>query len=131
MIKSTICARPLMRTPCAHSRTGCLTPPVATTPLYLPGAAPPTPRSDAAQHQGAVDGSLRFVLTPLTSVKLTAISTIDESARVGVSGLLRRVGGLSMDQALRRWLIATVRFGYGLDDYVGSTRIDAIWRRWR
>ena len=51
----------------------------------------------------AVDGSLLFILTPLTSVKLTAVSTIDEAVLAGVSGLLRRDGGLSMDHALRRW----------------------------
>jgi hypothetical protein len=72
----------------------------------------------------AVDGSLLFLLTPLTSVKLTGTSTIDESVLAGVSGLLRRDGALSVDHALRRWLIATVRFGYGLDDYVGATRED-------
>ena len=38
--------------------------------------------------------------------------------------VVRRDDGLSIDHALRRWLIATVRFGYGLDDYVGSTRED-------
>jgi hypothetical protein len=72
----------------------------------------------------SVGGSLLFILTPLTSVKLTAKSTIDESVLADVSGLLRRDGELSLDHALRRWLIATVRFGYGLDGYVGSARED-------
>ena len=38
----------------------------------------------------------------------------------GVSGALRRDIGVQVDHALRRWLIWTVRAGYGLDDYVGN-----------
>jgi hypothetical protein len=72
----------------------------------------------------ALDGSLLFILTPLTSVKLTAQSVINESVLAGVSGVLQRDSLLSVDHALRRWLIATLRFGYGLDEYVGSTRED-------
>jgi hypothetical protein len=72
----------------------------------------------------AVDGSLLFIVTPLTSVKLTAKSIINESVLAGVSGVLQRDSDLSVDHALRRWLIATVRFGYGRDDYVGSSRED-------
>jgi hypothetical protein len=72
----------------------------------------------------SVDGSLLFILTPLTSVKFTAKSIVDESVLAGVSGVLQRDTDLSVDHALRRWLIATVRIGYGRDDYVGSTRED-------
>lgn len=72
----------------------------------------------------SVDGSLLYILTPLTSVRLTAKSSIDESVLAGVSGVLRRDGEIGLDHALRRWLIATIRFGYGLDDYVGSSRED-------
>ena len=71
-----------------------------------------------------LDGSLLFILTPLTSVKLTAKSVVDESVLAGVSGVFQRDSLLSVDHALRRWLIATLRFGYGFDDYVGSTRED-------
>jgi hypothetical protein len=31
---------------------------------------------------------------------------------------------MQIDHAFRRWLLAAVRFGYGNDDYVGSTRDD-------
>jgi hypothetical protein len=72
----------------------------------------------------AVDGSLLLILTPLTSAKLTATSVINESVLAGVSGVLQRDSQLSVDHALRRWLIATLRFGYGLDDYAGSARED-------
>jgi hypothetical protein len=39
----------------------------------------------------------------------------------GVSGVLRRDIGVQVDHALRRWLIWTVRAGYGLDGYVGAS----------
>jgi hypothetical protein len=38
--------------------------------------------------------------------------------------VLQHDSDLSVDHALRRWLIATLRFGYGRHDYVGSTRED-------
>jgi hypothetical protein len=71
-----------------------------------------------------VDGSLVWTATGLTSVKLTAKSSEDESVLPGVSGLLRRDAGLEVDHAFRRWLIGTVKLGFGLDDYVGATRVD-------
>jgi hypothetical protein len=42
----------------------------------------------------------------------------------GWSGALRRDVGVQVDHALRRWLILTVRAGYGFDEYVGSDRAD-------
>jgi hypothetical protein len=41
-----------------------------------------------------------------------------------VSGVLRRDFGTQVDHSFRRWLIGTVKFEYGLDDYVGSPRED-------
>ena len=38
--------------------------------------------------------------------------------------MLTRDLGLQVDHALRRWLIGTVKLGYGFDDYVGSIRED-------
>ena len=32
--------------------------------------------------------------------------------------------GLQVDHAFRRWLVGTVRVGYGQDEYVGSDRVD-------
>ena len=37
-----------------------------------------------------------------------------------MSGALRRDVGVQVDHALRRWLIWTVRAGYGFDDYVSD-----------
>ncbi|MBX6426348.1 MAG: outer membrane beta-barrel protein [Variibacter sp.] len=70
------------------------------------------------------DGSLVWSATGLTTVKLTAASTADESTLAGVSGVLRRDGGVQVDHAFRRWLIGTARLGYGVDLYRGSPRED-------
>jgi hypothetical protein len=75
--------------------------------------------------QGLIaDASLIWTATALTTVKLTAKSTADESTLPGVAGVLRRDVGLQIDHAFRRWLIATARVGYGNDTYEGSTRND-------
>jgi hypothetical protein len=42
----------------------------------------------------------------------------------GVSGAFTRETTLQIDHAFRRWLVATLRFTRGVDDYVGSTRVD-------
>lgn len=70
------------------------------------------------------DGSLVWTATGLTTVTFTARSSADESTVPGVSGALTRDVGVQVDHALRRWLIATFKLGYGLDDYVGSDRVD-------
>jgi hypothetical protein len=41
-----------------------------------------------------------------------------------VSGALKREVGVQIDHAFRRWLIGTVKLGYGQDDYVGLDRLD-------
>jgi hypothetical protein len=71
-----------------------------------------------------LDASLVWVPTGLTTVKLNARTSADESTLAGVSGVLTRNVSLQVDHAFRRWLIGTVRVGYGLDDYVGSVRED-------
>jgi len=55
---------------------------------------------------------------------LTARSTVDETILPGVSGELRRDFGVQADHSFRRWLIGSLKFGYGWSDYVGSTRVD-------
>jgi hypothetical protein len=70
------------------------------------------------------DASLVYAMTPLTTAKLTAASTVDESTLTGVSGVLRRDVGVQLDHSFRRWLIATAKAGYGLDDYQGGGRLD-------
>jgi len=67
------------------------------------------------------DASLVWNATGLTTATLTASSKGEETVVQGVSGVLRRDIGVQVDHALRRWLIWTVRAGYGLDGYVGAS----------
>jgi hypothetical protein len=71
-----------------------------------------------------IDASLIWSATPLTNMKLKVATTADESTVPGVSGVLRYDSTLQVDHAFRRWLIATVKLGYGTDEYVGSVRDD-------
>jgi hypothetical protein len=66
------------------------------------------------------DASLIWSATPLTTVTFTAKTSADETTVAGVSGVLTRDFGLQVDHSFRRWLIGTVKVGYGLDDYVIS-----------
>jgi hypothetical protein len=70
------------------------------------------------------DGTLTWVATGLTTVMLTASSRAEESVVPGVSGALRRDVGVQVDHAFRRWLIGTLKFNYGFDEYVGLSRDD-------
>ena len=75
--------------------------------------------------QGVVaDALLIWRATGLTTATLTAISRAEESTVPGVAGALRRDAGLQVDHAFRRWLIGTIRFGYGDDEYIGDGRHD-------
>jgi len=66
------------------------------------------------------DASVIWKATGLTTATLTATSRAEETVLAGVSGVLRRDVGVQIDHALRRWLIWTVRAGYGTDDYIGD-----------
>src|SRR6185503_14702437 len=66
------------------------------------------------------DASVIWKATGLTTATLTATSRAEETVLAGVSGVLRRDVGVQVDHALRRWLIWTVRAGYGTDDYIGD-----------
>jgi hypothetical protein len=70
------------------------------------------------------NGSLLWTASALTNVKLTAASSIGESTIAGVSGVLYRDIGVQVDHAFRRWLIGSLKLGYGNDNYVGLDRID-------
>jgi hypothetical protein len=70
------------------------------------------------------DASLLWTANALTTVKLIGKSTVGESTIPGVSGVLYRDAGLQVDHAFRRWLIGSVKLGFGLDDYVGLSRED-------
>jgi hypothetical protein len=68
--------------------------------------------------------SLIWTANALTTVKLSATSTVGESTVSGVSGVLYRDVGLQVDHSFRRWLIGSVKLGFGVDDYVGMSRED-------
>jgi hypothetical protein len=70
------------------------------------------------------NGALIWQATALTTAKLTATSVVNESIVQNASATLSRDLSLQVDHALRRWLIATVKAGYGNDDYVGIGRDD-------
>jgi hypothetical protein len=70
------------------------------------------------------DGALIWQATPLTTAKLTAVSTVNESIVAGTSGSLSRDVGVQVDHAFLWWLIGTAQAGYGRDQYVGLGRID-------
>ncbi len=77
------------------------------------------PRFD---NLGALIGNASLVWTAnaLTTVKLSAASVVGESTIPGVSGILSRDIGLQIDHSLRRWLIASAKFGFGVDSYKGG-----------
>jgi hypothetical protein len=66
------------------------------------------------------NASLIWTANALTTVKLSATSTVGESTITGVSGVLYRDVGLQIDHSFRRWLIGSVKFGFGLDTYKGA-----------
>jgi hypothetical protein len=71
-----------------------------------------------------IDATLTYYATPLTTLKLNATTTVDESILPGVAGSLRRDFGVQIDHAFRRWLVGTLTLGYGTDNYEGSDRTD-------
>jgi hypothetical protein len=71
-----------------------------------------------------VDASLVWVASALTTFRLSANTRADETTVPGVSGVFTREVALQVDHAFRRWLVATLRFTRGFDDYVGSDRED-------
>jgi hypothetical protein len=71
-----------------------------------------------------VDASMIWMLNALTTARFTAVTSVAESRLIGVSGVLTREYTAQIDHAFRRWLIGTMRFSRGMDDYVGSPRLD-------
>ena len=67
------------------------------------------------------EASLIWTANALTTAKLSAKSSIGESTIPGVSGVLSRDIGLQVDHSFRRWLVGTVKLGFGLDSYKGAS----------
>ena len=72
----------------------------------------------------AVDGALVWSATALTTARLLASTTINESPLSGVSGTFTRQISLQVEHAFRRWLIGTVGLTHARDVYVGDIRVD-------
>ena len=70
------------------------------------------------------NSSLIYAATPLTTMKLTAVSSTGELIVPGASGVLRRDFGVEIDHDFRRWLTGAVKLGYGADSYFGLDRFD-------
>jgi hypothetical protein len=75
-------------------------------------------------HAPLLDASLTWAMSALTTVKYVGTTTVTESVLTDVSGVLVHANGLEVSHAFRRWLIATAKFGYEIDDYIGSFRQD-------
>lgn len=71
-----------------------------------------------------LDASLIYTFSALTSLKLTANTVASETTVPGTAGVFTHNVGVELEHAFRRWLIGSMKFGYGLDDYVGSPRKD-------
>lgn len=71
-----------------------------------------------------VDGSLAWVPTALTTVRLNARSSIDETTLSNSGGILRRTLGLEIEHALRRNFIVTGRADFESSRYKGVGRVD-------
>jgi hypothetical protein len=67
------------------------------------------------------DASLIWTVDALNTVKLTASSSIGESAVPGVSGVFYRDISVQYDHAFRRWLIGSLKLGVGADTYNGGS----------
>ena len=65
-----------------------------------------------------------WLASALTTFKFTAATSVSESTVAGVSGVFTRDFSWQIDHAFRRWLIATGKFTFGIDDYEGSPRLD-------
>jgi len=71
-----------------------------------------------------LDASLVYAFSALTNVKLTANTVASETTVPGTAGVFTRNTGVELEHAFRRWLVGSLKFNYGLDDYVGSARKD-------
>jgi hypothetical protein len=71
-----------------------------------------------------LDSTLVWKATGLTNVTLGATSAVEETILAGASSRFRHEGRIVVDHAFRRWLIGSVNFSYGHEDYVGAGRLD-------
>ena len=66
------------------------------------------------------DATLVWNASALTTYRLAAKSSTDESILADVSGALRRDFTVGVDQSFRRWLIGSFNAGAGFDHYIAN-----------
>jgi hypothetical protein len=71
--------------------------------------------------------SLTWTVTPLTTVRGIATSSLDETTLANASGVLSRNYTAEVSHDFRRWLTGVGRFTYGTFDYQGAGRIDELY----
>ena len=71
--------------------------------------------------------SLVWSVSGLTTARLIANTSVDETTLPAVSGVLTRSYTAQVDHDFRRWLTGIGRFTYGTLDYQGSTRSDRLY----
>jgi hypothetical protein len=69
-------------------------------------------------------GSLVWSATPLTTVKFSTDTQINETTLPGSSGVLVHTYAIEVDHDFRRWLTGIGKFTYGTYDYEGDIRRD-------
>jgi len=71
-----------------------------------------------------LDASLVYAMSALTNIKFNAATVAAETTVPGTAGVFTRNAGVEVEHAFRRWLVGSLKFNYGFDDYVGSNRKD-------
>jgi hypothetical protein len=71
-----------------------------------------------------LDASLTWAASALTTFKLTAVTSANETTLAGVSGVFTHELGFEIDHAFRTWLDANIKLTGDRDAYVGSPRLD-------
>ncbi|MDO8837349.1 MAG: outer membrane beta-barrel protein [Parvibaculum sp.] len=72
--------------------------------------------------------NLDWSVTPLTTIRLEAAATIEETTTVGASGYMAQSVGIGVDHELTRDVTVGARASYGNNDYEGVGRSDDIIR---
>lgn len=71
-----------------------------------------------------IDGAVAWAPTALTTVNLSARSSLDESTLGNTGGVLSRAFEANVQHRLRRNLLVTGRFAFERADYKGAKRVD-------
>ncbi len=73
-----------------------------------------------------LDASVIWAATPLTTLRVIAVSRIDESTAIGVDGVFVRRAGFEIEHAFRRYLTLTAATAFQRSDYRGIGVVDDV-----